>query len=236
MHPTFSNLGFLLKKPAQPLHSRLVLTLAMAVFSTPADAVVLIETAGPLTGSATRPNPPYFSPWGHVGEVVVGGQSVPINSVGIMGQVLAPTQLAWVIFADVDLSSPVYQTSPVSYSPSASAQWYDSPLFPASFTLEANTTYWIGFAVSSPDESFRFFFNDTFPSSAPTVTANGLTLPGSPIPEAANLGGSFASPVIQLGTSTVQLGLRLHGVPEPASSACLVLGGVLAFGRRRIRR
>lgn len=170
---------------------------------------------------------------GFLSEVEVGANDVKIGSIGIWGQVVAPTRISWVIYRDVDGSSPIFRTDPSDLLEATGRQWFDSPDF--EFTLLGESSYWIGFVVDYPAGSFTTFTEDRFPAEGEdeVLIENGL---GLGLFDSAYVDGSFDNPVLDRGEIGT-MGIRIYDAPIPEPSATLfMLLGSLAFLTHRARR
>jgi hypothetical protein len=218
------NIGSLTSwRSARPV---MVALLVIALGGAGARAAVVIETPGPLTGEATRPS---GTSWGVLARVDVGPANVAINQIGVKGQVLTSTTLKFVLYQGSTLGAlPTVQTATQNLPAPTAAQWFESEQFPT-FTLQANTTYWIGYACNGAVDTFRSFYNL---NGATSFSANGLTLPAG---TNGNVRTSYATPTLDPNSGTVQGAVRLSLVPEPSSLALMLLsgGGALRACRRR---
>jgi hypothetical protein len=161
----------------------------------------------------------------------VGGSSVAINEIGSFGQVTSNLSIEYLIFADVNGSAPLLKSAVDTLSVDASPVWHDSQVF-SPFTLNANSTYWIGFAVSGSLGSYTDY-GVSAPSS--DFSQNGLTIRGN---TNGNVRTSFSNPIGNMPSGNVQIAIRLFAadVSTPEPSTLMMTVAPVMLGLLLLRR
>jgi hypothetical protein len=200
-------------------------TMMFLVASLPMQAALLLQT--PSFPLAT-PVPDKVGIIGYVALVDVGATPVAYNQIGVFGQVLG--QLDMKFFIAPEGGAPV-TLSQATLAVESSPSWHLSDVLGVAGTLNANTTYYVGFATDGGS------YQSNFASFSPAdFTQNGLTQRG----RSGQVSGTFAVPTVPPGgLSDTQFAIQIFGpdqgsaaVPEPATYVLLAIG-LLAIAIKR---
>jgi len=187
-----------------PMIGKLVLSFTMiataAVFAAQARAATILDTttANPGATNETRPaNSAILT------RIVVGASNVTITGFGTFGRLSAAGNAKWLVYQNpAGGASPVFQTASTPVSASGTNVWYDSPTI--SFTLLANTTYFLGLQA---DQAFTY----TWDVPGVAVSGGGLTAPTG---QNGNSNGTLAAPTYA-GAGGVLQSIRIQGGVPP---------------------
>jgi hypothetical protein len=195
------------------------------VASLPMQAALLLQTPSfPLTTSVPDNGGDII---GYVALVDVGASPVAYNQIGVFGQVLG--QLDMKFFIAPEGGAPV-TLSQATLAVESSPSWHLSDVLGVAGTLNANTTYYVGFVTQGGS------YRANLASLAPDFTQNGLTQRG----RSGQVSGTFAVPTVPPGgLSDTQFAIQIFGpdqgsaaVPEPATYVLLAIG-LLAIAIKR---